>query len=282
MLLFFQPGGSMNIKLFFGVAATLLSLHSQAQWFDYPTPGIPRDADGSPDMDAPAPRTETGRPDLSGIWVAADRLEDQCDPGEECIMQMELPADQRDIARSLPDGLPLTPWGEAVRSERASRQSMDDPHARCLPPNFPRAYYFPQYFKIVQTPELMVILHEFNASYRQIFMDGRPLPEEPFPYWSGYSIGHWEGDTLVVESLGYRDDLWLDMQGTPITESARVTERITRDTFGDLSVELTIDDPKAYTRPWTVTLASEAVVDTELIEEICLENEQDVQLFEEL
>jgi len=128
----------------------------------------------------------------------------------------------------------------------------------------------------------MVILHEFNASYRQIFMDGRPLPEEPFPYWSGYSIGHWEGDTLVVESLGYRDDLWLDMQGTPITESARVTERITRDTFGDLSVELTIDDPKAYTRPWTVTLASEAVVDTELIEEICLENEQDVQLFEEL
>jgi len=272
----------MNIKLFFGVAATLLSLHSQAQWFDYPTPGIPRQADGSPDMDAPAPITETGRPDLSGIWVAADRLEDQCDPGEECIMQMELPADQRDIARSLPDGLPLTPGGEAVRSERASRQSMDDPHARCLPPNFPRAYYFPQYFKIVQTPELMVILHEFNASYRQIFMDGRPLPEEPFPYWSGYSIGHWEGDTLVVESLGYRDDLWLDMQGTPITESARVTERITRDTFGDLSVELTINDPKAYTRPWTVTLASEAVVDTELIEEICLENEQDVQLFEEL
>jgi hypothetical protein len=256
-------------------------LHSvQAQWFDYPTPGIPRNADGSAALEAPTPRAASGVPDLSGIWLAADRLLDECPDASSCIVQMDLPADQRDISRSLPDGLPYQPWAAELVAQRSARQAMDDPHARCLPPNFPRAYYFPQYFKIVQTPGLIVILHEFNASYRQIFLDGRPLPEDPFPYWNGYSIGHWEGDTLVVESLGYRDDLWLDMMGNPITEAARITERIMRGNFGSLDIELTIDDPKAYTKPWTVTLANEAVVDTELIEEICLENEQDVQLFD--
>ncbi len=250
-----------------------------AQWFDYPTPGIPRNADGSADLDAPTPRVG-GTPNIGGIWVAAELLKDQCPDRDNCITQMDLPADQRDVARNLEGGLPYQPWAAKLVAERAARRSMDDPHARCLPPNFPRAYYFPQYYKIVQTPDLIVILHEFNASYRQIFMDGRPLPEDPFPYWSGYSIGHWEGDTLVVESLGYRDDLWLDMQGNPLTEAARVTERISRPDFGSLQIELTVDDPKAYTAPWTVLLQSNVVVDTELIEEICLENEQDVQLFE--
>jgi len=261
------------------LSCLLYSTSLFAQWFDYPTPGIPRNADGSPDLDAPAPRI-AGTPNLSGIWVAAELLKDQCPDRSSCITQMDLPADQRDIARSLDNGLPYQPWAADLVAERAARQSMDDPHARCLPPNFPRAYYFPQYYKIVQTPDLIVILHEFNASYRQIFLDGRPLPEDPFPYWSGYSIGRWEGDTLVVESLGYRDDLWLDMQGNPITEAARVTERITRPEFGSLKIELTVDDPKAYTEPWTIVLESNAVVDTELIEEICLENEQDVELFE--
>jgi len=265
-----------------GLALVLLlvSATGSAQWFDYPTPGIPRNPDGSADLDAPTPRATNGVPDLSGIWVAADLLKDECPDETVCITQMELPADQVNIARSLPESLPYQPWAAELVAERSARQAMDDPHARCLPPNFPRAYYFPQYYKIVQTPELIVILHEFNASYRQIFLDGRPLPEEPFPYWSGYSVGHWEGDTLVVNSLGYRDDLWLDMSGNPITEAARITERITRDDFGSLAIELTIDDPKAYTEPWTVMIRSDAVVDTELIEEICLENEQDVELFD--
>lgn len=251
-----------------------------AQWFDYPTPGIPRLADGSPDLEAPAPRASNGVPDLSGIWVAAELLFDECPDESSCITQMELPADQVDISRSLPDGLPYRPETAALVAERTARQAMDDPHARCLPPNFPRAYYFPQYYKFVQTPGLIVMLHEFNASYRQIFLDGRPLPEEPFPYWNGYSVGHWEGDTLVVESLGYRDDMWLDMNGNPITETARITERISRPEFGRLQIELTVNDPGAYTQPWTVMLTSNAVVDTELIEEICLENEQDVELFD--
>ncbi len=269
------------MKSVFAFAVVLLcALPCQAQWFDYPTPGIPRNADGSADLDAETPRAANGVPDLSGIWIAADIQQDACPDEATCIAQMGLPADQVNVARSLEDGLPYQPWAADLVAERSARQAMDDPHARCLPPNFPRGYYLPQYFKIVQTPDLVVILHEFNASYRQIFLDGRPLPEDPFPYWNGYSIGHWEGESLVIESLGYRDDLWLDMSGNPVTESARITEKLTRTDFGSLEIELTIDDPKAYTKPWTVVLRSDAVVDTELVEEICLENEQDVELFD--
>jgi hypothetical protein len=199
-----------------------------------------------------------------------------------CIEQMQLPLDAIDIGRTLPGGLPYQPWAAALVAERTANGAKDDPHAHCLPPNFPRAFSFPQYIKIIQTPPLVVVLHEFNASYRQIFMDGRPLPVDPNPAWNGYSIGRWQDDdTLVIESIGFRDDLWLDLSGSPLTEAARVTERIRRPDFGSLEVELTVDDPKAYTRPWTVTLRQVAVLDTELIEEICLENEEDTRLFVE-
>ena len=255
---------------------------AQAQWFDYPSAGIPRLADGAADLQASTPLTPDGVPDFSGLWIAAARRADDCPDEASCITQVDLPADQINIARSLPDGLPYQSWAAALVAERSGRNSIDDPHARCLPPNFPRAYSFPQYYKIVQTPGLMVMLHEFNASYRQIFLDGRPLPEDPNPYWNGYSVGHWEGATLVVESTGYRDDLWLDLRGNPLTEAAHVTEKMTRRDFGHLDIELTIDDPKAYTRPWTVVLSNEVVVDTDLVEEICLENEQDVRLFDSI
>jgi hypothetical protein len=125
-----------------------------------------------------------------------------------------------------------------------------------------------------------VILHEFNASYRQVFLDGRALPADPNPSWQGYSTGRWEGDTLVVESNGFRDDLWLDLNGSPLTEAARVTERFRRPSYGTLQIEVTVNDPKAYTKPWTVTLTQRIVLDTDLIEEICLENERDTRLFE--
>jgi hypothetical protein len=262
-------------------AATLLfapAAPALAQWLDYPTAGVPRTADGKPDLGAPAPRTAAGKPDLSGIWSAAELLP-EC--GEaDCIPQAGLPADQTNIGRSLPGGLPYQPWAAALVAERTANGAKDDPHAYCLPPNFPRAFSFPQYIKIVPTPTFTVMLHEFNASWRQIFTDGRPLPVDPNPAWNGYSTGHWEGDTLVVESIGFRDDLWLDLGGSPLTAAARVTERIKRINFGTLEVELTVNDPKAYTRPWTVTLKQRIVLDTELIEEICLENEQDTRLFE--
>jgi hypothetical protein len=122
-----------------------------------------------------------------------------------------------------------------------------------------------------------VILDEFNASYRQIFTDGRPFPEDPQPSWSGYSSGKWEGDTLVVQSIGFRDDLWLDMKGDPLTSAAKITERFRRPSYGSLEIEVTVNDPKAYTRPWAITLQEAIQVDTELADEICLENEKSVQ-----
>ena len=185
------------------------------------------------------------------------------------------------IGRGLPGGaLPYQPWAAALVAERTANGAKDDPHAHCLPPNFPRGWSFPQYVKTLQLPGLLVILHEFNASYRQIFLDGRALPADPNPSWQGYSTGRWEGDTLVVESNGFRDDLWLDLNGSPLTEAARVTERFRRPSYGTLQIEVTVNDPKAYTRPWTVTLTQRIVLDTDLIEEICLENERDTRLFE--
>jgi hypothetical protein len=249
-----------------------------AQWVDYPTGHVPRTADGKPDLAAPAPRTAEGKPNLSGMWFSVDLLP-ECSAAD-CVPQMNLPADQVNIGRTLPDGkLPYQPWAAKLVEERTANGAKDDPHAFCLPPNFPRAFSLPQYIKIVQTPELTVILHEFNASYRQIFTDGRPLPDVSLPTWSGYSIGHWDGDTLVVESSGFRDDLWLDLSGSPLTSAAHVTEKFRRPNFGTLAIEVTVDDPKAYTRPWTVTLHQKIVLDTELIEETCLENERDTQLF---
>jgi hypothetical protein len=193
---------------------------------------------------------------------------------------MNLPVDQTNIGRSLPGGLPYQPWAAALVAERTANGAKDDPHAHCLPPNFPRAFSFPQYIKILWTPGELVILHEFNATYRQIFLDGRPLPVDPLPSWSGYSSAHWDGDTLVVESSGFRDDLWLDLSGSPLSDAARVTERFRRVNYGTLEIDVTVDDPKAYTRPWTVTLKQAIVLGTELIEEICLENEEDTRLFD--
>ena len=266
-----------------------------AQWIDYPTPGVPRNADGTPNLSAPAPRA-AGHVDLSGIWTAAEVLDEPCvgrEIGKDgdapvavgppagdhaCIRQQSLPADQVNIGRSLKDGLPYRPWAAELVKTRLAKQAIDDPHAHCLPPNYPRAYVLPQYFKIVQTPGLTVLLHEFNASYRQIFTDGRPLPKSMNPTWNGYSTGRWEGDTLVVETAGFRDDLWLDFSGSPLTEAARVTERFRRPNVGALEIEVTVNDPKAYTRPWTIKLEEQLVVDTDLLDEICLENEQDTRL----
>jgi hypothetical protein len=250
-----------------------------AQWFHYPTPGVPRLADGKPNLHAPTPRTADNKPDFSGVWLQGNAapcpavLRD----GNNCVEAMALSYEARDFAHSLPDGLPYTPWAAALVKERVAGLSKDDPHARCLPPNFPRAFAFPHLQKFIQAPGLVVILDEFNASYRQIFTDARPFPEDPQPSWNGYSSGKWEGDTLVVNTIGFRDDLWLDMKGNPLTSAAKVTERIRRPDYGTLELEITVDDPKAYTKPWTVRLQEVIQVDTELVDEICLENEKSVQ-----
>jgi len=251
-----------------------------AQWFKYPTPGVPRTASGAVDVKAPSPRTTDGKPDLSGVWLAANPL--PCPPllrdGDECAEKTPLSAWAYHIDADLPGGLPYQPWAAALVKQRSADNSQDDPHVKCLPSNPPRAYTLPHYQKIVQTPRFIVLLHEFNASFRQVFTDGRPLPVDPNPSWHGYSTGRWEGDTLVVRTNGLRDGLWLDMSGTPLTDAATLTERITRPNYGTLDIAFTVDDPKAYTRPWTVNLRQEIVVDTDLIEEICLEGVRPMHL----
>ena len=270
-----RPTGILAV----GTIAIFYAMPIAAQWFHYPTAGVPRLADGMPNLNAPTPRTADGKPDLSGIWLAGNALPCPADlrDGDDCLEKIPLSHEAVDFAFSLPGGLPYQPWAAALVKQRAADHAKDDPHARCLPPNFPRAFAFPHLQKFIQIPGLLVILDEFNASYRQIFTDGRPLPDDPQPSWNGYSSGQWEGDALVVETIGFRDDLWLDMKGNPITNAARVTERFRRPNYGSLTIEVTVNDPKAYTKPWTVTLKQVIKLDTELVDDICLENEKSVQ-----
>ena len=251
---------------------------ASAQWLDYPTPGIPRTADGKADLKAPVPRTRDGKPDLSGMWFANVPSKDYCRT-PECIQEERMAREQINLGIKLKDGLPYTQWAKDQMVPRRANGGREDPHTYCKPPNFPRAWTLPQYIKIVQTPALVVVLHEFNAAYREVYLDGRPLPKDPNPTWNGYSIGHWEGDTLVIETNGIRDDMWLDINGSPVTESAKVTERLKRLSFGLMQIEISVNDPKAYTRPWSVTIEMAYQADTPMIEEICMDNEQDVRLY---
>jgi hypothetical protein len=247
-----------------------------AQWLHLTTPGIPRTPDGKPDLSAPAPKTYGGKPDFSGMWVPRDIL--PCDTKARGVQCVELPLTPQlvNFAAGLKGGLPYQPWAADLVKSRSKDVGYLDPHTHCMPPNFPRAWAFPETEKIFQTPTQLVILHEFNASYRQIFFDGRKLPDDMLPTWNGYSVAHWEGDTLVVESAGYRDDSWLDTAGNFFSSQARVTERIRRPNFGSLDIDVTVNDTKVFTRPWTVSLHMKPLLDTEMIDFICLENNKDV------
>jgi hypothetical protein len=251
-----------------------------AQWLKYPTAAVPRTADGKPNLSAPTPRTRDGKPDFSGMWLTNDGPPCRNNPGAEfieCGIELPISVLGFNMGAKTPGGLPLQPWAADLVKKRTAENSKDDPHARCLPDTFLRAYGLPHIQKFIQVPGLLVMLDEVNASYRQVFTDGRALPVDPVPAWNGYSSARWEGDTLVIDSIGFRDDLWLDMAGTFITEKAKVRERISRPDYGHLKIEATVDDPKAYTKPWTVTMTQRIVVDTELVDEICLENEKSSQ-----
>jgi hypothetical protein len=265
---------SAVITCVFG-AALMVPDVAHAQWLHYPTAGVPRTADGKPNLAAPVQRMPDGKPDLSGIWLTAGT---PChDPEQLTCGRLELPMGREgvDMGASLPGGLPYQPWLATLVKERIANDAKDDPHVRCYPDVFLRAYNHPHLLKIVQTPNLVVMLDEMNAIYRQVFVDGRPLPVDPEPSWQGYSSAKWEGDTLVVNSNGFRDDLWIDWHGSVITSAAKVQERISRPSFGRLDIGVTVDDSKAYTRPWTITLHERIALNTELIDEICLENNQD-------
>jgi hypothetical protein len=232
----------------------LMSISLSAQWPNYPTTGTPRTPDGKPDLSAPAPRSADGKPDLSGVWLVRN--------GSFYITSGLKPQD-------------MVPWAAALYQQRADDFRRDTDGIRCLPPG-PKAGIgvgnFPM--KIIQTPGLVVVLYEYQTIYRQFFTDGRALPPDPNPTWMGYSVGHWDEDTLVVTSAGYNDRTTLDLAGHPHTEALRLTERYRRRDFGHLDVQLTFDDPKAYTRPWTVPVEFDLIPDGQLIEYVC-ENERD-------
>jgi hypothetical protein len=276
-----MPPCRSTARLIILIVVTLSCASSvvSAQWWHYPTENVPRNADGKPNLKAPAPRLPDGTPDLSGTWLAAKKI--PCTPEMsrfiECGSEIGGSPLALNIGSDVPGGLPYQPWAAALAKKRTEDNSKDDPHARCLPDNPPRSYGLPHLTKAVHTPRLLVLLNEVNAMYRQIFIDGRPLPVDPNPAWNGYSTAVWDRDTLVVRTIGFRDGLWLDMAGNPMTDAAKMTERIRRPSFGTLEVQITVDDPKAYTKPWTVSMNQEIWVDTELVDEFCLENEKSSQ-----
>jgi hypothetical protein len=251
------------------VVSCLMTGPVAAQWLQYPTPGVPRDARGTPNLSAPAPRVANGRPDLSGVW----QLEASCPP-DGCPDYAPAP-EFANFGAKLRDGLPYQPWAAALVKERSAQLGKDDPVAWCKPAGALRLLTYPPPRKVLQLPGLVVILSERDVTFRQIFTDGRPLPKDPEPSWNGYSTGRWVKDTLVVETNGLRDGIWLDRRGSPMTDAARITEKFRRVNYGRLEVEVTVDDPKAYTAPWTVTLVQKIMLDTDLLEYHCNDNEKD-------
>jgi hypothetical protein len=231
-----------------------------AQWEPYPWKNVPRTADGNVDLKAPPRRMSDGKLDLSGFWM----------PENPVKHLLNLAADMK------PEDVPLQPWARDLYNERIDNNGKDHPGVRCLPSGIPEKNNIPDGLKLVQTPDLVVLLHESRTIYRQIFTDGRPLPKDPQPTWMGYSVGKWDKDTLVVETIKQNGKTWLDMRGLPGTEALRVTERFSRPTIGHMDIDVTIDDPQAYTKPWNVKLAWRLVPDTDLIESICEENSKDV------
>jgi hypothetical protein len=246
-----------------------------AQWPAYKNASAPRLPDGKVNLDAPAPKTADGHPDFSGVWDRG-QVPGAPPPVPGNTFGVPPPPGPRpfqSLPSLFPDGLPLLPWAAELRKQRLAEHSKDHPDAHCLPLNPIQLHSHNQPRKVIQKPGLIVILYEANDGIRQILMDGRPLPDnDADPWWYGYSIGHWEGDTLVVQTTGFREPGWIDEEGTPITSAGRLTERFRRLNYGVLEIEITVDDPKTFTRPWTYKLDQRLMPDTELIEFVCLEN----------
>lgn len=252
-------------------AILLTSTSAHAQWPKYPTAGVPRTPAGEVDLGGPVPQSADGHPDLSGLWRGARRRDGtEPAPGDSPPV-----AGFRDVGANIEGGLPFQPWAAALRAEREADGSRDNPEAHCLPMGNMQFHTQGAPRRFVQTASLIVILYEASMGYRQIFTDGRPPPDnDPQPWYYGYSTARWEGDELVVTTTHFRDGEWLDILGSPLTDAAVVTERLRRPSFGHMEIDITVDDPKAYTEPWTVRVNQEIMVDEELIEFVCLENQR--------
>jgi hypothetical protein len=262
---------SAVVKILFA-ALTALSSVAFAQWIHLPVPGIPRTKDGKPDLSAPAPLMPDGKPDFSGIWKFVPRRNSGASSGPA----VPSGTGNGGLKNYLPQGetIPFQPWAEALYKQRVANNGIGLPSEHCLPHSPPGAFMIPIPFKILQTSGQLAILFEEFDYYRQIFIDGRHHPETLTPTWFGYSVGKWDKDTLMVDTIGFNDRTWLDTSGYPHTQDLHLTERFTRRDFGHMEVLVTIDDPKAYERPWSPLLHFELQPDTELMEHVC-ENERD-------
>jgi len=241
---------------------------THAQWLRYPTTGVPKKPDGTPNLNAPTPRAADGHPDLSGLWLPQHTLYRLRDDDFDIGGAFE------DLGTDVKAGLPYQPWAaERVRRNRENNFK-DQPDGKCLPLSPTQTDTHPDIRRVVQTANLVLLLFEKNTTYRTIHTDGRPLESDPEPSWSGYSVGKWDGDTLVVETNGLKEDTWLDYVGSPITPKGRLIERFRRKDYGSLDVEITVDDPGAYRNPWTTTVKWQIALDTEPMQFVC-DNEKD-------
>jgi hypothetical protein len=270
---------------------------ASAQWAPVPDPSLPRDSDGNVVMDAPTPRTASGKPDLSGLWMRTrsgpppENAGGGGGGGQLEPPQAPVPLDPDgppiaaffEAGQNMEGGLPYTPWAKELRDQRFALRARDNPDAKCLPMGFLQFHQQPQPRQIIQTEKMILIVYEANYGLRYIYLDGRELPPqgEPQPWWYGYSVGRWDGDDLVVETNNLRGadedspyDGWLDVNGSPHSRQAKITERFRRPTLGHLQIDFTIEDPKAYTKPWTVRIDQRLLPDQELIEFVCNENQQ--------
>jgi len=238
-------------------AVLLLTMPAAAQWRDLPMEGVPLGADGKPDMNAPAPTTASGRPDLSGIYQTPYRY-------------------FQNLAADIGlENVPMTPEARKIHAARATGMlSYEEPDAHCLPQGVPKINSAPVPFRIVQQEKLVVIIYEAFNLWRQVFLDNRQFDDDLNPSWMGYSKGRWEGQELVVETRGLNGKQWLDHGGLPASDKLTVVERFRRPRFGRLEIEVTITDPTYYTKPWTATTNAQLRLDTELMEFICNENER--------
>ncbi len=238
-------------------AALAAAVPASAQWFEIKVAGTPRLPDGRPNLSAPVPRDSKGKPILDGVWQMNGKY------------LQNLAADMK------PGEVPYQPWAEQLfKARQGGGLGKTDPAARCIPGR-PKLDALPYPFKIIETPGMTMMLFEGFTTFRQIFTDGRELPKDPNPTWFGYSVGKWEGDDWVVNTIGIKESTWMDNAGRPHSDALHLIERFQRHDFGHMDILLTIDDPKAYTKPWTVKEDLRLIPDTELLEYICVENEKD-------
>ncbi len=251
----------MRTRLLFAIMVLMFGSPAVAQWVNVPPTAVPRTQDGKPNLSAPAPRLPDGKPDLSGIWSTPTGY-------------------LRNLAKDLKEDVPFQPWAKALYDERASGVHWkDEPDANCLPQGVPKVLVAPAPWRVIQTPDIVFFVHEAFNLWWQVFLDGREFAPhaDVSPTWHGYSTGKWDGDTLVVRSRGFNGRVWLDQLGKPSTEALEVTTRFRRKDFGHMDLQITIDDAKAYTKPWSVSVPADLLMNTQLMEFICLENEKDTK-----